>query len=456
LLALRALAGRDAPIEEIAVRYADDPDLRASILCYALSLPPTLRYIVAEAARNDGDRHDVLRDLLVQYDQESDCDLKVILAIGHYEFMRSQKQPDGDVVSNLLMDARAVGPDLDVRRAAAFAGLVIAGGVGRFAEFRDDRGYLKISTGRLRAQSSSLCQLIVERWPELKNAFGGDFIDRFGHYNENANDTWELLAPHLGLSETAIHDFMVFCESTSLSLGQAGLSMLARERPKSQLLENHCWRIIQNGRSVGEPRVASAAIEAAHILRDHFGGRADIQARLIADFISRRLPDVRLIALALYDPENPVFNTTALTMEELRREYWDWPTAIYVATQTKPVTLFLDIFGKMLNRQRFHSWDMQERMNEVIIQRLARDPSAAPLLRQTLQRDATVNDWASLPRYFALSGQMDVATRAQCIAYLDTECARPGIPTVGFDAVANQKRSISHSLLDALAEPIGL
>lgn len=457
-LAKKRLSQRDAPLEQIVERYSNDPELRPDILAYGGSLSTSLRYLISEAARINADRQPALEALLAGYDQESDADLKVSLAADWFELVMARGNPNAEIVDSLLEDADAVGHDYSIRRAAAFAGLTVVGAADRFAMASRSDEPMRISLGDREPPSATMMQLVVKHWSELEEAFNGATFDRLGLYSSKPEHIWEGLAPYIGLDEAVYREFVRFCEETEEPLGVAVLQALARARPRSQLLEAHCWRLIESEKRQDTPQSARAPVEAAHILRDHFPAREDVRSRLLVHFESkpRRISNVRPIALALYVPEDPIFNCLALDQAESDEYHYDWPTIIYIAALTKPVEIFLDLVLKMIAREWRSVWDMQERMNSVILDRLARDDEAAAGLVAELGENATTDIWASLPKLLAAAGLLDPTTRQYCLDKLNAECSRNGIPSVGFDVLANEVRSVSHSLMDVLTKPTGV
>ena len=81
-----------------------------------------------------------------------------------------------------------------------------------------------------------------ERWEQVRQAFGDDLAARFGDFGADEGHLWDCLAPHINASPAADRDFLAFCSETDTTLGLRSLIALARERPSSDLLLDHCWR----------------------------------------------------------------------------------------------------------------------------------------------------------------------------------------------------------------------
>jgi len=66
--AMKLLEERDPPIEALAMAYEEDLQIRRKVLSEVMALPTSLRYLVAEAASIEADRHIVMSRLLEHYD----------------------------------------------------------------------------------------------------------------------------------------------------------------------------------------------------------------------------------------------------------------------------------------------------------------------------------------------------------------------------------------------------
>lgn len=82
--------------------------------------------------------------------------------------------------------------------------------------------------------------------------------------------------------------------------------------------------------------------------------------------------------------------------------------------------------------------------------RLRSDEEVVQRLRATVIGSPTAGELASLPRYLLAAGALDTALSEHCSSRLQEE-SRRALPRAGYDAIENQVRAISQSLLDVLA-----
>jgi hypothetical protein len=163
----------------------------------------------------------------------------------------------------------------------------------------------------------------------------------------------------------------------------------------------------------------------------------------------------RSIALSLYDPSNRVFANLKVSALDFGVLYGRWPLAVHIAAETQSTIDFVEVLRAMVNRDRHSPWDFQDKVNIAIQARLMRDEEASYHVRRALTDKPTPNEIASLPRYLAAAGALDTQAYDTCRALLDLLYKRAGVPLAGYDALADEVRTVTHSLLDALSGPMG-
>jgi hypothetical protein len=445
------LIERDPPLAAIATAYSHIQNLRMDVLSRVSALPTSLRYILAEVASIDSEHHAVMADILNRYDREVDGDLKVILSIRHHELLRSSKINATKSIETLLKDVRLTGSDFDMRRAAAVAGLITLGTIKEFATLREDNKLLAISIGNYNRESGALLELIARNWDELTTHIGENLIERIGRHS-SLEHVWDLLAPYLTWSDRLHQEFISYCELANTPIGIPSLRALARERPNSDLLKNHCLKavVLKDGRGVRSPWSDRAlAFEATYILRDQFGANLDISLDLHDRFITLKDSEHAMM-LAIYDPSHNAFRSLKILPLTLGTEHHEWAAACTISAGSQGSSDFVEVLRAMINRENHSSWDFQEYTNIAVLERLARDPEAVKIIMHVLAGEVTGSEVASLPRYLAETGPFDEALLIILRQKLDFFSRRKGVVIAGYDALANEIRPISHSLLDAL------
>jgi energy-coupling factor transporter ATP-binding protein EcfA2 len=456
--AVETLKDRDTPLAALASAFKDDPQIRSSILTFANPLPATLRGDMADAASGDAIARSCLNAVLEDYDIEVDGELKIAASIYyHRALVRQATGPSEEHLAKLHRDVQAVGPDLNERRAAALAGLLILGRVTDVVpmiEYGDKPLNIRSGTGHGR-ESDSLMALMAERWEELSAAFETDLAARFGDFGVDEGHLWDCLAPHLNASPAVRRDFLNFADRTDTTLGLKSFLALARELASSDVLLRHCWRVF--GREVSgryerhSPwAVERIQLEIAYILRDQYRDRPDVVSHLQEAI--ERSERSEVVALSLLNPTDPLLDQIQLEPLEIGRRHLDWVTALHLASVRSTPEDFVGVVLAMINRPWHTNWDFQEVANRAVVERLARDAAAVVLLKSRLMEDATASEIASLPRYLSAAGALDAEVVQRCTALLQQE-AQELIPRAGYDAVDDSIRAVSRSLLEVVTPP---
>lgn len=459
--ALQALSGRAPPLAALAAVYEDDPAIRSELLTYANPLPTTLRADITEAAFASVNSHSGFERLLKGYDIEVDGELKIAGSIYYHRHLAQTPVGSTDTHFNELVDAlRAVGPDLDERRAAAFAGILLLNRVAEIPPMTEhgDKPLHVHTGGRYGHESDSLMALICERWEDVREVFGASLPSRFGSFGADEGHLWDCLAPHINASPAARRDFLAFCNQTETNLGLQSFLALAREQPASELLLNHCWRVFGRDISGQHKRHSAWAVqrvhlEIAYILRDHFCGRADVKDRLRKLLQQGRRSTI--VACVLVEPDNPLLDQLRYGPREIAAQFSDWVTAVHIASAHSGTEEFLDLLFRMINRDRHGIWDFQEVTNRPVLERLQHDAEAILRIKERLASGPTESEIASLPRYLVVAGAMDADVFARCQSLLQDE-SRHELPRAGYDAIENVRRAVSRSLLEVLVPALSL
>jgi hypothetical protein len=186
-------------------------------------------------------------------------------------------------------------------------------------------------------------------------------------------------------------------------------------------------------------------LEIAYILRTQFRDRADVRAHL--QEILKQGQSAELVALALFEPSDPVLDQLRFEPMEIGQQFSDWVAALHLASARSKAGDFVDVMFAMINRPSHSIWDFQEVTNRAVVERLQRDSDVIRQLKDKLASEPSVSEIASLPRYLSAAGAMDGEVHERCRTLLQQE-AQELLLRAGYDAVDNSIRSVSRSLLE--------
>lgn len=453
--AMQTLSGRAPPLGTLAKAYENDAEIRSQILSFANPLPVTLRSDIAESASDQANSRPAFEQVIRSYDVEVDSELKIAASIYfHRHLVKSPADLNPDHLKEIVDALHAVGPDLNERRAAAFAGMLLLGRVHDIVPMVDygDKA-LNIRSGPSYGhESDSLMALICERWEEIHRAFGDDLAGRFGDFGADEGHMWDCLAPHINASLAARRDFLNFCNKSTTTLGLRSFIALARERPSSDLLLEHCRRVFDREVTGQHQRhspwdVQRIRLEIAYILRDQFRENAAIRERL-RQVLERARSD-QVVALVLAEPNDPLLDQIPYAPIEIGQQFSDWVAALHLASARSGAEEFTEVVSAMINRRASGIWDFQDVTNRAVIERLQRDEGVVQCFKSKLAAHPMESERASLPRYLMSAGAMDNSVHERCRALLHEEVSY-AVPRAGYDAIDDSIRAVSRSLLEVL------
>ena len=440
-MAAESLCTENEALTAIAAGFANDPEFSQQILNTATPLPTDLRTQIVQVAA-EGASGTALEAVLGQAMLESDPELRVGMVIAHYARLPFEAREGAR--QKLLERAVAVGPDYESERAAALAGLTAIGALDGFNEVQDPAKPLQLFTGQDWKPIPSLERQICERFADFEAVFGAGLQSRFESWGKQ-NRLGEILSAAPSASPSARAAFLKLADQGDLPRTVQAARALATERPRSTLLRQLCWAVLEE--KEGNNASAKVNAEIAAMLRAHFPGDAEVQQQLVALF--RKSPSAKTaIALAVYAPyaaELPV-----LRVQDLRHEFGEWTIAVHIAACRADSHEFAALIEAMVTREFRTQFDAQEITNIAVQERLQRDPELEGLLSARLRPDVDRSVSGSFARYLTAAGKLDANVRAKVVELLRIVAAEQSLPLAGYDAIADEWRCTRATLLDAL------
>lgn len=452
---LSVLEQGNPPLALLASVYHDDPKIQRKIAEHVDSLTGNLRQQIVDAASREFDRNDTAKQLLARYGNEVDGSLKIQGAVKNYQALFPTDIDRQTTVNRLLAEANAIGPHHEECQAAAFAGLIAYGATKQLVPLELDNKPLGIYLGPYSRESQALLRLVAEYWEELDKSFEGKFISRLNTFVSESH-FWSLISPYISVNAALLQGFIDYCQNTTEPFDVKKLQALAKELPKSDLLLRHCLLTIKNvdKRSTDDPwSNYQGYFEAAYILRDQFGGNAELLGQL-----TKVLQDsdfrYGIAAMAIYDPSNTSLNNVAKQILIDDKSSGNFLTGLILASSRFESEQFGYLVKEMVNRAYHSLWDFQDRINYTVKARLGHDEGFVELLSTWLTLNPTESEISSFSRYLAATGKLNEDTQKRCQNLLNERYSAAGIPAHGFDAISDYIRPVTHSLLDVLAGPI--
>ncbi|RZL04179.1 MAG: NACHT domain-containing protein [Rubrivivax sp.] len=441
-LAAKSLRTQNAALTAIAAGFPNDPEFTQPLLDAAIPLPAELRTQIVELA-TEGATGTALEAVLGQAMLETDPDLRVRMIIASYGRLPLAAREGAR--QELLKRALAVGPDFYEVRASALAGLTAIGALDKLFELQDHGKPVHLYTGMMVNPLPSLERQICERFADFESIFGDGLPARFETLG-NRSRLAEILSVAPGASPAARVAFRTLAERGELPHTVAATRALAAERPRSALLLQHCWDVLERQEKNNTSAMVNGDI--AVVLREHFPDDGDVQSRLVA--LYRQSPAAETaITLAVYSPG--ASELPPLTKQGLGHHFGDWTVAVHVAAYRADSHEFASLLEAMVTRDLLTQFDAQEITNLAVQERLQRDPELEQLLCARLRPDVDRSISGSFARYLAAAGKLGASVPAKVAELLRTVTAEQSLPLAGYDAIADDWRATRATLLDALS-----
>ena len=442
-LAVAKMEESEAPLAAIAAGYEQDDELRALLLRLAVPLPADLRAQIVEVAAVAG-QGTILEQLLTEWPLEQDNDLRVRMAIAHYESLVAAGT-GSEAVPELLAKAVALGPAFEGQRAAALAGLTVIGELKALERIEDRGKPIRLTIGSFTDRIPTLERLICAHFREFQEAFGDSFGSRFDELR-GGSTLPGILSEAAAASPPARAAFLALAEQGEMPLSAKALRALAAERPRSELLLERCFDFF--ARRHQDNRAASENGEVGLILRANFPRDQAIASRLADQFARTRSTPIGL-ALAIHSPSAAIL-ADAIDPHQLGQDFGDWAMAIHVAAEIDAAGPFQSMVEAMLTRRWRSQFDAQAIINIAVQDRLQNDITLqeAFTARLDVLTDPTVS--ASIARFLAAAGRFSTDARAKALAMLADLRLGQSLPQAAYDALSDRWRTTREILLDAV------
>jgi len=297
----------------------------------------------------------------------------------------------------------------------------------------------------------SVERLVCERFADFEEAFGDQLSERFESHGRGGRLA-EILSAAPGASPAARAAFLSLAERGKIPRTPQALRALGAERPGSVLLLARCWDTLDSRHHSNDSATMHA--EVGVILRDHFANDAGVRQRLVDRY--KKVPDiVTAIPLAIFAPDAEEL-PFPVDFDSLGRKFTDWTVAVHVAACRADGASFCKLLEAMVTRRRRSIFDAQQLTNLAVEARLHRDSDLVDLLTARVGKDVNPSISGSFARYLASAGKLHTEARSRVLALLQEFGKEQRLPIAGYDAVADQWRTVRATLLDAVSTELEL
>jgi energy-coupling factor transporter ATP-binding protein EcfA2 len=308
-MAKSTLASREPPLGAIAEAYANDDEIRGLVSEKLTPLPTRLRFQIAEELPEAHDAALIL-ELLGRWDEESEAETKTLASIGYHTFLVKNHADQTEAIRRLNECIPCYGPDHDVRRQAAFPGLVLLDQMDILRSKRETIGFegqtITIPFERGLKTNLVLVDFLAAHWDSIKASLGQELPSWFTRPVDGYH-FWASMSLVAAQHSSLESDFRtVLASDASLARKTAGLSFVAKTAPKSSMLLEACLSTLKsNDTSWGWFEDVETA---ATLVAENFSRNADVGNELVGLLKTQPHYLGPLIALCLGWPDAPILD----------------------------------------------------------------------------------------------------------------------------------------------------
>jgi hypothetical protein len=449
--ALRCLRKRSPPLAAIAKAYRDDSELRRAVLELASPLPTFLRRRIARRAAQRFDDQ-ALHRVLEQCDLEVDGYSKVQATIGLARSALADSAETEDCIRRLTGQLKALGPDMDERRIAAFAGLLALGRNDIFAqtvEGPDDKP-LTISLAYAHRDYAPALELIADRWDLVEETIGPS-VTRFLRWGGSPSGVWQLLAPYVNRSPKLVARFLDYCSTVDTGLNATVLQALWRLKARSSVLLAACMQTLErdeHDRDSSSIDIERARVIASKCLCFDFADASEVQEALIraAEWESGAV----FVGFASAWPDHPLVieKLKAIESNDRGTRRMLWPAILWIIASQGNARMFAGAVAQFVTRIPLSLWDFAADSLAAMRSRLERDDDARENMVAIATRDDEPSIRASVPRLLCSTQAGRALGLRLAEELLNEELRRDGVPRFGLDVLTNRLRRVTDTLHD--------
>lgn len=365
--------------------------------------------------------------------------------IGWVEALLARGAFETQHVEALVTELDAVGPDYEARRAAAVAGLAIAGHLDHFAAATEHQGKrLTVSTARasLREDDRYLRRFLT-RWEELIRALGGE-AEVFERLEITADSVLPLIDPSHPNAQRVFDLLMQTTPSRPHLSKHVPVSAMARFAPNGEAMRELIVPALTTfGAQYWEGLIAG------EIFAEHFGEDAELRRQVVEHFVRdpRGAGAAALAELVLRRPDPEL---ERLLREKTGDAKYDIATHFKLVAALSAPRIVVEALEKLLTADlsEIHEWQFP-RWVPAMVRRIEKDLAVQDFLHAAITPMASASVKASFASLLSRGSGVDERLRAFAVRELD-RTESEGMSEVGFDLSSQTYRLVRQVLIETI------
>lgn len=445
-LALGEIDRRYGELGVVGRTFGFDEHFRHRLRQISKPLPSSLRMLLAERLSGRASEDAAVLEMLSRYDSDTDPEVKVQASIGYYSAAGTEPERTQGYIERLSGDVGVGWMDMDERRQAALAGLLVLDRLDIVSKATESYGGgpIRLSLTKGLRTNRPLVAYLANNWARVQRSFGETRWQRFRDEAQALFDHVSAVSdPNLPVSRDLLDSVDLAAHDKS-----SALRLLARLRPRDPALRKRCLELLREPFTQGNSHHASAIMVAADIAAELFGHDGVFVSALAES--AQRNADGAIVALTIMAPGHQALK---VAYERIRGTETDLliPASVSLMASCASAQNFIRYLASFLSRADGGPWEFPAICRRVLGRRLADDGDA--YLRAIRMIRGTKDASLAVSASSLLNGvrRLPPEVLERCSRELEQDTIENVVSLTTMDMARGYVRSTKEVLLDILA-----
>ena len=437
-IALYQLQNRYGDLGTVAKVYSSDDKIRYELLKVCNPLPAHLRLSVVDRLVRLAPEDDFSHNLLSIYDEDTEANVKTAASIGYMMSVKRRGEISSSLLDKLNKGLRAVGPDLDERRQAAFSALLELDRLDIVETFWSEDGMRNINFSRGRETNLRLAAHLTYRWDLVSKAFGENFWDRVGWIPDEFLTEMAAHTTDPVLSDKIIDWLKRVDGGTSTTPWLQLCSRLWRGTPR---LRELCLTLISDSKYI------APSIVAAEVIAEQFASDTETFDTLEALVAQGNISNSLVIALSAGWPDSQLQKKL---IEQIEISKLLLPARFHLLAASTPPDKFVTEVGTKMATLRDAIWEFLPSCLHAVTARFARDEQVREFAFRCLETQPTSFEKMNFPSFLLVADDQPERLRTWMRSEIKRQSEGVRLAEVALDLSTGTVRSVGHVLMEHL------
>ena len=442
-LALYQLRNREGDLNSVAKVYNSDKEFHREFLKISNPLPANLRSIVVDKLVRLAPEDDFAHNLLSEYDEDIDLDVKTAAAIGYVKSIKRRNEDSSYLLERLKEGLRVIGPDYHERRIAAFSALLELDRLDIVEAARsEDKGAI-LGFGGARQTNLPFASHLVHRWDRVSKAFGKSIWELMNWVPDDFLMDMAARTTDPDLLDEIINKLM---GDTEKRHSLASLQLCARKWRSMPRLRELCLTLIRDF-YVSNWLETAPVILAAEILSEQFNDDTNTLSILESYVTQGKISSALVIVLSAGWPDSEVYKHLS---DQAKMPNLLLPAQFYLAASNFPPDKFVDSVSETMATLKGEIWEFLPTCSRAIASRFTRDEQVREIAFQRLETQPSSSEKMNFSFFLIQANEQPERLRTWMRSEIRRQSNGTRLADIALDLSTGTVRSVGHVLLEQM------